>query len=82
MIGIEFVADRATRRPFAPDSNSHRLVAKLAAQRGVLTRALPYIDVNSFSPPLSISRSDIEEGVARYATALKDALPVLNRLAA
>ncbi|TIU72061.1 MAG: aminotransferase class III-fold pyridoxal phosphate-dependent enzyme [Mesorhizobium sp.] len=82
MMGIEFVADRATRRPFATGANPHRLAAKHATARGVLTRALPYIDVNSFSPPLSISRGDIEEGVDRYTAALDDALPALKNLSA
>jgi L-2,4-diaminobutyrate transaminase len=82
MIGVEFVADRATRRPFAANSGVHRLVAKHAAARGVLTRALPFIDVNSFSPPLSISRTEIEEGVDRYMAALADVFPTMNTLAA
>lgn len=82
MFGIEFVADKATRRPFEPGTAPHRLVAKHAAHKGVLTRALPYIDVNSFSPPLSISRAEIDEGVERYAAALESALPSLRELAA
>lgn len=82
MIGIEFVADKATRRPFDAGANPHRLVARHAAAQGVLTRALPYIDVNSFSPPLSISRGEIDEGVARYAAALEAASPALHDLAA
>ncbi|OSI76119.1 aspartate aminotransferase family protein [Bradyrhizobium canariense] len=81
MIGVEFVADRVTRRPFAQGSDPHRLAAKLAMQRGVVTRSLPFIEVNSFSPPLSISRGEIEEGVERYAAALKDALPAMAELA-
>ena len=36
-----------SRRP-AP----HRVVAAKALELGVLTRALPFIEVNSFSPPL------------------------------
>lgn len=62
MIGVEFVTDRATRRPFAPDASPHRIVAKQAMKHGVMTRALPFIAVNSFSPPLSISKSEIDEG--------------------
>ena len=42
---------------------------------------LPFIDVNSFSPPLSITRAEIDEGVDRYVTALNDALPALHNLA-
>jgi L-2,4-diaminobutyrate transaminase len=81
MIGVEFVADRASRRPFSAEAAPHRLVAKHAMSRGVLTRALPYIAVNSFSPPLTITRAEIDEGLDRYTAALNDALPAL-RLAA
>lgn len=81
MVGVEFVADRDSRRQFAADVGPHRLVAKHALERGVLTRALPFIDVNSFSPPLSITRAEIDEGVDRYVTALADALPALHDLA-
>jgi len=82
MIGIEFVADRTSKRAFAAGSNPHRLVARLATEHGVLTRALPYIDVNSFSPPLSVTRAEIDEGVERYGAALEAAIPTLRKLAA
>jgi L-2,4-diaminobutyrate transaminase len=82
MLAIEFVTDKLNRRPFAEGSNPHRLVAKCAMRRGVLTRALPFIEVNSFSPPLSITKAEIEEGVERYAAALEDALPLLRETAA
>ena len=81
MVGVEFVADRDSRREFAAGVSPHRLVAKHAMDRGVLTRALPFIDVNSFSPPLSITRAEIDEGVDRYVAALADALPALRELA-
>ena len=81
MVGVEFVADRDSRRGFAAGVSPHRLVAKHALERGVLTRALPFNDVNSFSPPLSITRAEIDEGVDRYVMALTDALPALRGLA-
>lgn len=81
MAGVEFVADRETRRFFAAGTAPHRIVAKYATQAGVLTRALPYVPVNSFSPPLSIGIADIEEAVDRYAAGLKAATPELEVLA-
>ncbi len=77
MVGVEFVADRENRRPFAEGTNPHRLVARLATERGVLTRALPYRAVNSFSPPLSITDAEIDEAADRYAAAVKAAMPQL-----
>ena len=45
MIGVEFIADRAKRRPFAPGNGPHRLVAAKALDRGLMVRALPFIEV-------------------------------------
>lgn len=80
MIGIELVVDKKTRRTFRPGTNPHRLVAKAAAEKGVLSRALPFLDVNSFSPPLTISREEIDLGIARYASALASVTPTLREM--
>jgi L-2,4-diaminobutyrate transaminase len=82
MIAVEFVADKATRRFFDPKGGAHRIVAAKALEQGVLTRALPFIEVTSFSPPLSMTRSEAEEAVERYGRALDAATPELARLAA
>ena len=55
MIAVEFVADKAARRFFDPKAGVHRIVAAKALEHGVLSRALPFIEVNSFSPPLSMT---------------------------
>lgn len=81
MIAVEFVADKATRRFFAPKTGAHRLVAQKALDHGVITRALPFIEVNSFSPPLVMTRADAEEAVERYGRAVDEAAPELARLA-
>ncbi|MFG1345176.1 aminotransferase [Xanthobacter autotrophicus DSM 431] len=82
MVGIEFVADRARRQDFPAEGAAHRLVAKRAQERGVLTRALPFLPVTSFSPPLTVTEAEIDEAVERYAGALGDVLPQLRALAA
>jgi L-2,4-diaminobutyrate transaminase len=82
MVGIEFVADKAGRRMFKDGSAPHRVVARRAYENGVLTRALPFGTVNSFSPPLTITKAEIDEAVDRYARALNDALPDLDEQAA
>jgi L-2,4-diaminobutyrate transaminase len=81
MIGIEFVADRAARRFFSIGQDPHRIVARHATAFGLLVRALPFLDVNPFSPPLTISRTEIDEGVERFGRALNEAQPELDRLA-
>ena len=80
MAAVEFVADKGNRRPFPVGSAPHRLVAKHATAAGVLTRALPFAPVNSFSPPLTITAADIDEAVDRYAKGLAAAMPALRAL--
>ena len=81
VVGVEFMADRSRKTPFAAGTAPHRIVAKHATAAGVLTRALPFLPVNSFSPPLSITESKIEEGISRYAAAVNAAMPELQALA-
>ncbi|MDB6178406.1 aminotransferase [Paracoccus sp. Z330] len=80
MIGIEYVADKATNTPFPEGTAPHKVVSKHAFDHGVLPRALPFLPVNSFSPPLNISREEMDEGVARFAHALEAAGPDLEKL--
>jgi L-2,4-diaminobutyrate transaminase len=82
MIGVEFTADRGKRRPFAASAGPHRLVAGKAVEEGVMVRALPYIEVVSFSPPLVITRADCDRAIDGFGRALEAATPELSRLAA
>jgi L-2,4-diaminobutyrate transaminase len=81
MLAVEFVADKAAKRFFAPGTAPHRLVARRALEAGVLARALPFIEVTSFSPPLCIGKAEIDELVERYARGLEIATPELWELA-
>jgi L-2,4-diaminobutyrate transaminase len=82
MLAVEFIADRGARRFFPAGSAPHRLVAAKALEHGVLTRPLPFIEVNSFSPPLCMTRSEAEEAVMRYGEALDASTAELGALAA
>lgn len=81
MAAVEFVADAETKRRFAPETAPHRLVAKYATEQAVLTRALPYLPVNSFSPPLSITRTEIDNALDRYLEAVRLAQVELTAMA-
>ena len=81
MLAAEFVADKGTKRFFDPKVGAHRVVSAKAFEMGVLSRALPFIEVNSFSPPLSMSRAEADEAVERYAKALAACTDDLARLA-
>ena len=81
MIAVEFVAEKGAKRFFAPKAAPHRVVAAKALELGVLTRALPFIEVTSFSPPLNMTRAEAEEAVERYGKALDAVTPELAKLA-
>jgi L-2,4-diaminobutyrate transaminase len=81
MIGVEFVADRKARRFFKPGQDPHRVVARKAMEEGVVVRPLPFIEVTSFSPPLSITIEEVDRGVESYARGLEEATADLRALA-
>ncbi len=81
MIGVEFTANRAKRRPFAAGTAPHRLVAGRAIEHGVMVRPLPFLEVISFSPPLIISQAECERAIDRFAAAVEAATPALADLA-
>ena len=81
MIAAEFVADKGKKRFFDPKVGAHRVVSAKAFENGVLSRALPYIEVNSFSPPLSMTKAEADEAAERYAKALNACTDELARLA-
>jgi L-2,4-diaminobutyrate transaminase len=82
MIAVEFIADKSARRFFDPKANAHRIVSAKALEFGVLTRALPFIEVTSFSPPLCMTRTEADEAVDLFGKALDAVTPELAKLAA
>jgi len=81
MVAVEFVADKAARRFFDPETQVHRIVQRQVLDEGVLVRALPYGEVVSFSPPLCITHSEVDEVLERFARGLDRAMPELRQLA-
>ena len=81
MVAVEFVADKEGRRFFHPQAQIHRIVSRNVLEQGVLVRALPYGDITSFSPPLCITRSEIDEAVDGYTRGVQRAMPELQGLA-
>jgi L-2,4-diaminobutyrate transaminase len=81
MVAVEFVADKKSRRFFDPKAQMHRIVQRHILDEGVLVRALPYGEIISFSPPLCITRCDVDEVVTRVARGLDRATPELRQLA-
>jgi L-2,4-diaminobutyrate transaminase len=64
MAAVEFVADPKTRTRFAPELKVGARIAQAARDRGLIVRAMPHGDIMGFSPPLVMSRREVDEMVA------------------
>lgn len=78
MAAVEFVADKADKRRLP--AGAHKVVSAHALKQGVLSRALPFLPVNAFSPPLTITEAEIDEATTRYARALEAATPEIEAM--
>ena len=75
--GIELVADRASRRPFDATLKVGQQVAARCLEDGLIVRALPVGHVVALSPPLCITRDQVDhvvEGLDRAIRAIGDEL--------
>jgi L-2,4-diaminobutyrate transaminase len=75
--GVELVADQAARQLFAPALKVGARVAQRCMEDGLIVRALPGGHVIALSPPLCITRSQVDrvvEGLDRAIRAVGDEL--------
>jgi 4-aminobutyrate--pyruvate transaminase len=75
---VELVEDKAARRNFAPARKVGAKFVKLAEQHGLISRAM-VLDSIGFSPPLVITRAEIDEMLDRFGRALDDLAVQLRR---
>ena len=68
--GIELVADKDTKEPFAAETKVASRVAQRCLEEGLIVRALPAGHVLAFSPPLCITRAQVDEVVDRFGRGL------------
>lgn len=66
---VELVADKTTKRPFAPTHMVGQACANFAAEEGLSTRAL-LSDRVAFCPPLIITEAEVNEMFDRFGKAL------------
>ncbi len=69
---VEFVQDKAAKTRFDP---SHKVAVRIGAKcmdLGLITRALPNSDAVAFSPPLIITREEVDACVERLSQAVKE----------
>jgi adenosylmethionine-8-amino-7-oxononanoate transaminase len=71
MVGIELVADRATKEPFPEHLQVGAEVARATRPRGVIVR--PLGDVVVLMPPLAMTEPDLARLVAATAAAIDEA---------
>ncbi len=76
---VEFVQDKAAKQAFDP---SHKVAVRVAAKaldHGLITRALPNSDAVAFSPPLIITREQVDACIERLGLALAEVQDELVR---
>ncbi len=60
---VEFVEDKATKRPFDPAKKVGPTVAAACLERGLIARGMPHGDILGFAPPLVLTRDEADEVV-------------------
>jgi adenosylmethionine-8-amino-7-oxononanoate aminotransferase len=86
--GLEFVADRASKRPFSPERKLHARIKAAAMARGLLCYPMGgTIDGRSgdhllLAPPFIVSDEELEEIVERLAQAIGAAVAAVSQAAA
>ncbi|HEX2942264.1 MAG TPA: aspartate aminotransferase family protein [Rhodopila sp.] len=75
---VELVADKATHTNFDPKAKVGGRMTKLCEEHGVIGRSVMN-DVLCFSPPLVISKEEIDEMLTRIGKALDDLTVQLRR---
>ncbi len=78
MAGIEYVADRKTKEPVDGGVDVGRWVWERCLERGLIVRPVAP-QVNSLSPPLVLSRAQIDELVAILRAAIRETMDDLVR---
>jgi adenosylmethionine-8-amino-7-oxononanoate aminotransferase len=86
--GLEFVADRASKQPFAPQHRLHARIKSAAMARGLLCYPMGGTldgragDHLLLAPPFIVSDGELEEIVLRLGAAIDAALDQVTRAAA
>ena len=70
MGGVEYVADKATKKAFEPAGKVAPKVTEFAELYGLIAR--PMFERTVFAPPLIITHAEMDEMFDRYAKALDD----------
>jgi adenosylmethionine-8-amino-7-oxononanoate aminotransferase len=72
MLGVELVADPATKRPFPPETQLGLRIGKRALANGLLLRFDPHWF--AFGPPLIVTEADIDQMVDILELSMREVL--------
>jgi 4-aminobutyrate--pyruvate transaminase len=70
MAGVELVADKKSRAPFAPKGRAGAFLMNRAQEHGLIVRAIG--DAVVMAPPLIIAEAEIDDLLRRFGRALED----------
>jgi L-2,4-diaminobutyrate transaminase len=65
LAGIEFVADKKKKQRFEPKHKIGIRVSQACLAEGLIARAMPNADLLAFSPPLCVTKSEIDDIIGR-----------------
>ena len=72
LVGLELVADRASRRRFGPTDGVGKHLADRALEHGLIVRCVAGTDIVTIAPPLIITEPEIDELVELLGRAMLD----------
>ncbi len=70
MAALEFVADKGAKQRFDAALKVGARVSAAALQEGLIARAMPHGDILGFSPPLVITRAEVDDLLGRAKRAV------------
>ena len=74
ILGIEFVQDKATKRAYEGADKIAPKVSQSAHERGLIARPLPGGDIIALSPPLTITKDEVDIIIDHLSAALNDVM--------
>lgn len=77
---VEFVSSKSPLKAFDPSEKVAARITKRSLELGVITRALPAADTISFSPPFTVTESELDQMVSVTRQAADDIAIELGRM--
>jgi len=79
MGALEFVADRATKERFEPSLKIGARISNAALAEGLIARGMPHGDILGFSPPLCITKEEVDIVIEKARLAVTKVAAELER---